>query len=400
LRGHVVLGVSGGIAAFRSLELLRLLVKASCKVTPILTRNATRFVSPRSFAVLAGTRAQVSLWAGAAVPSIDHVDLSRHADLLVVAPATANVIAKMAGGIADDALTTYALAHRRGLVVAPAMNTVMWEKPAVQAALAVLGARGAVVVPPATGLLADGEIGPGRLAPLDRIVAEVFAALPARGPMAGLRVLITAGPTREAIDSVRVITNRSSGRMGVALAATAARLGGAVTLLAGAGVMPPPEVSALRFESAADLEALLARHAPVADVVLHAAAVADFKPRQTATGKLDRRAGGIALELEPVPDLAKGMPRADGRPYLVIFAAEMATRLEARAAQKLAEKLADAVVANPIDEPGLGMEAARNRAVVLTNDGARLEFAVQDKERLALELLLALTPGVVARARP
>jgi phosphopantothenoylcysteine decarboxylase / phosphopantothenate---cysteine ligase len=399
VRGRIVLGVAGGIAAFRAVEVLRGLVKAGCRVHTILTRNATRFVTPRTFAVLSGERADVSLWGDETGPGVDHVALGREADVLLVAPATANVLAKMAAGVADDALTTYALAHRGRVVVAPAMNTAMWNHPATQQAVAVLRARGARVVEPGCGFLAEGEVGVGRLAAVDEVVGAALASLPLRGPLAGVRLLVSAGPTREPVDAVRVITNRSSGRMGVALAAAARDLGAEVRLLAGPGVSGPPGVAAERFETAADLGRLLAAHAPAADAVWHAAAVADFRPARVAEGKLDRRDGALQLALQPVPDLAATLPRPGGRPYLVIFAAERARELEARAGAKMERKGADAVVANPIDEPGLGIEAARNRAVVLTRLGVRREFAAQDKEALARELLLALAGEIVASSR-
>jgi phosphopantothenoylcysteine decarboxylase/phosphopantothenate--cysteine ligase len=396
----VVLGVCGGIAAFRAVEVLRGLVKASCRVFPILTKNATRFVTPRTFAVLSRGPAQVSLWGEPTSPGIDHIDLARRADLLLVAPATANVLAKMAAGIADDALTTYALAHRGRVVLAPAMNTFMLKHAATQQALAVLKERGAAVVEPVFGLLADGERGIGKLAEVEEIVGAALAALPPRGPLAGVRLLVTAGPTREPLDAVRVLTNRSSGRMGVALAVAARELGAEVSILAGAGVAVPGGMRVERFETAADLGRLLEAQAVKADAVLHAAAVADFRPASVATGKLDRRHGAPQVSLEPVADLAAGMPRTDGRPYLAIFAAEPTNGLEERALRKLSEKRADAVIANPIDEPGLGMESARNRALVLSRVGLRREFPAQDKESLARELLLTLAPELVSVHRP
>jgi len=397
--GHVVvLGVSGGIAAFRAVEVLRGLVKAGCDVHPILTRNAARFVAPRTFAVLAGREAQVTLWHDGAQPGVDHVELARRADLLLIAPATANVVAKLAAGIADDALTTYALAHRRGVVVAPAMNTFMLRHAATQQALVTLRGRGVAIVPPDAGELACGDLGEGRLAAVDAIVAAALGALPRRGPLAGLRVLVTAGPTRERIDAVRVLTNRSSGRQGSAIAVAARDLGAEVVLLAGSGVAAPATVPVERFESAAELGALLAAWAPRVDIVWHAAAVADFRSASPAAGKLDRRQGPLRLDLEPVPDLAAGMPRTAGRPYLVIFAAELVADLEARARRKLVDKSADAVVANPIDEAGMGMEAPMNRALVLTRAGLRRELPAQSKEALARELLLAVTPELLARA--
>jgi phosphopantothenoylcysteine decarboxylase/phosphopantothenate--cysteine ligase len=395
VRGRVVLGVSGGIAAFRSVEVLRGLVKAGCRVHSILTRNAARFVAPRTFAVLSNEGAEVSLWSDPTNPGVDHVALGRASDLLLVVPATANVLAKMAAGVADDALTTYALAHRGRVVLAPAMNTAMWQHPATREALAVLRVRGAIVVEPVWGFLAEGEFGDGKLAPVDEIVGAALAALPQRGPLAGIELLVTAGPTREPIDAVRVLTNRSSGRMGIALALAAWDLGANVRVLAGPGVNPPPGIACERFETAADLEALLARRALEANAVWHTAAVADFRPANIASGKLDRRRGGVQLALDPVPDLAAGMPRKDGRPYLVIFAAERSAELEERAHRKLLEKAADAVVANPIDEPGLGMEVGRNRALVLSRLGLRREIVPQEKETLARELLLTLAPELI-----
>ncbi|MEP0774991.1 MAG: bifunctional phosphopantothenoylcysteine decarboxylase/phosphopantothenate--cysteine ligase CoaBC [Acidobacteriota bacterium] len=390
----VVLGISGGIAAFRAAELARALVKEGCEVFPILTRNAARFVSPYTLSILTGHAAQVSLWRGQGA-AVDHIELARRADLLVLAPATANLLAKLAAGVADDALTTYALAHRRGVVLAPAMNTFMWRHPATQAAVEVLAQRGAVVVAPEVGALACGDVGEGRLASLERILAAALAVLPRRGPLAGLRLLITAGATREPLDAVRVLTNRSSGRMGLALVSAARRLGADVRLLAGGAMAVPHWVECDRFESAAELAERLAERAGEVDCVLHAAAVADFRPAHPVAGKMDRRGGPLTVELEPVPDLAAGMARPQGRPYLVIFAANAAHELGERAHAKLVDKGADAVVANPIDEPGAGMESSSNRALLLSRRGIRREFPLQDKESLATELLLTLAPELL-----
>lgn len=390
----VVLGVSGGIAAFRAAELARALVKEGCEVFPIFTRNAARFVSPYTLSILTGHPAQVSLWRGKGA-AVDHIDLARQADLLLVAPATANVLAKLAAGVADDALTTYALAHRRRLVLAPAMNTFMWRHPAIQSAVEQLVKRGAVVVAPEVGALACGDVGEGKLASLESIVAAALAVLPRRGPLAGLRLLITAGATREPLDAVRVVTNRSSGRMGLALVAAARRLGADVRLLAGGAMAVPEAMECERFDTAVELAERLAALAPGVDGVLHAAAVADFRPAHVVEGKMDRRSGRIVVELEPVPDLATGIPRRQGRPYLVIFAANTGQELGERAQAKMQEKGADAVVANPIDEPGAGMESATNRALLLSRRGIRREFPLQDKESLAVELLLTLAPELL-----
>ncbi|MGQ9495677.1 MAG: bifunctional phosphopantothenoylcysteine decarboxylase/phosphopantothenate--cysteine ligase CoaBC [Thermoanaerobaculaceae bacterium] len=396
MRARVVLGVGAGIAAFRAVELARGLVHAGCKVYPILTREAARLVTPKTFAVLCGERAQLSLWQDRESPGIDHTNLSRLADLFVVCPATANLLAKFAHGIADDALTTYALAHRRGWILAPAMNTFMWEHPATQHALGVLRERGAVVVEPVAGLLADGEVGMGKLAPVERILAACLAALPPRGPLAGLKVLVTAGPTREAVDAVRVVTNRSSGRMGVALATVSQALGAQVRVLAGAGVAVPEGLAAIRFSSGEELGSLLRTHASWADVLFHAAAVADFRPDHAVAGKLNRREGTVRLDLVPVPDLAKMVSTMKSKPYLVIFAAEEGASLSERAQAKLREKGADAVVANPIDEPGVGMESEENRAELFTSRGNHVTFPRTDKQQLAREILLAVTGELLA----
>lgn len=397
MRGRVVLGVGGGIAAYRAVELARLLVHEGCTVHPILTRAAAKLVSPRTFAVLCQQRAQVSLWQDRESPGIDHTELARLADLLVLCPATANLLAKLAHGIADDALTTYALAHRRAVVLAPAMNTHMWQHPATQEALALLRRRGAQVVEPVFGLLADGEVGVGKLAPVEEILAACLAALPARGPLAGLRVLVTAGPTREALDAVRVLTNRSSGRMGLALAQQAQRLGAQVRLLAGPGVPSLPGIPTFAFVSAEDLASLLRQHASWAQALFHAAAVADFRPARAFPGKLDRRQGSTSLPLEPVEDLAAMVSQLPQKPYLVIFAAEESAQLLARAEKKMAEKGADAVLANPIDEPGLGMEAQQNRLEILTRWGLRVSLPPAPKEELAKEALLHLLGEILVR---
>jgi phosphopantothenoylcysteine decarboxylase/phosphopantothenate--cysteine ligase len=281
------------------------------------------------------------------------------------------------------------------------MNDRMYAHPETQANLSLLRSRGVEVLGPATGPLAEGEAeGPGRMVEPEEIVAHVERLLRRGAPWTGRRVLVTAGPTRERVDAVRVLSNRSSGRQGIAIAEAARRLGAEVTILLGPGVAAPAAAGVERFESAADLEALLATWAPRVDVVWHAAAVADFRAAHRVEGKLDRRQGGLQLDLEPVPDLAAGLPRHDGTPYLVIFAAEHAAELEARALSKLEAKGADAVVANPIDEVGVGMESAANRALVLTRSGMRRELPAQSKEDLALELLLAVMPELIARRAP
>ena len=395
--GHVVLGVSGGIAAYKSVEILRLLQRHGAAVRVIMTRHATEFVHPRTFAVLSEAPVEVDQWSRPTEPGVDHVELSRWADLLLIAPATANVLGKLAAGVADDALTTYALAHRRELLLAPAMNTVMWGKPAVQESLATLRDRGAHVVEPGSGELACGDEGEGRLAEPGTIVDAALRLLPRRGPLEGLRVLVTAGPTREPVDLVRVLTNRSSGRMGVALARQAALLGARVTLVHGPLAVPPPLGVACRpVETAAEMGTALEELAPECDAAFLVAAVSDYRPARRVEGKMDRRDGALTLELEPVPDLAAALGSRRDRPYLVVFAAEAGPDRE-RAVAKMRAKGADAVVLNDVSAPGLGMEAGENEVTVITASGEERRVARAAKETVAREILLALAGGMLAR---
>ncbi len=394
--GRIVLGVSGGIAAYKAVELLRILQRRGCELRVIMTRHATGFVNPRTFAVLSGHPVEVDQWDRPTEPGIDHVDLAHWADLLLIAPATANILGKLASGIADDALSTYALAHRGRLVVAPAMNTFMWRKPAVQQALETLRARGATVVPPESGQLACRDEGEGRLAVPQSIADAVLGLLPPRGPLAGLKILVTAGPTREPLDRVRFLSNRSSGRMGVALAQAAADLGARVTLLHGPlAVATPPGVRCVAVETAAGMGEALDRLAAEQDAAFLAAAVADFRPVERAPGKLDRREGSFELELEPVPDLAAAVGSRPRRPYLVVFAAEAGPDRQ-RALSKMRAKGADAVVLNDISAEGIGMEARENEVTVLAAAGWERSIQRAAKEIVAREILLALSGEMLA----
>ncbi len=396
MRGRVVLGVSGGIAAYKAVEILRLLEKRGCEVRVVMTRHATEFVNPRTFAVLSGFPVQVSQWETPTMPGVDHVELSHWADLLLVAPATADIIAKMAAGIADDALSTYHLAHRSRVLIAPAMNTVMWWQPAVREALDTLTARGATVVTPDSGELACGDAGEGRLAPVEEIVHRALGMLPPRGALGGVHLLVTAGPTREPVDAVRVLTNRSSGKMGTALAQAAADLGASVDLLHGPLSVPLPlGVRPHAVETAREMEEALAQLAPGADAAFLVAAVADFRPAAAVEGKLDRREGHLAIELEPVPDLAAGLGARAPRPYLVVFAAENGPNRE-RALAKMRSKGADAVILNNIASPGTGMDASDNEVWILSAGGIDHHVPRAGKDEIAREILLTLSGELLA----
>jgi phosphopantothenoylcysteine decarboxylase/phosphopantothenate--cysteine ligase len=399
VKGRVVLGVSGGIAAYKSIEILRELVKLGCTVRVIMTRHATELAHPRTFAVLSGQPVEVDQWDRATAPGVNHVELSHWADLLLIAPATANILAKMAAGIADDALTTYHLAHRRAVAVAPAMNTVMWDHPATQESINLLRQRGVTVIEPASGMLACGDEGEGRLAPVTTVVDRAARLLPRRGPFAGLKVLITAGPTREPIDRVRFISNRSSGRMGVALAAAAHRLGAHVTLLHGPlAVDLPPGIDNVVVETAEEMGEALNRLAGETDVALLAAAVADFKPAVVVEGKLDRRDGETVIPVEPVDDLAARIGARPQRPYLVVFSAEVGLDQE-RAVTKMKRKGADAVVLNDIAAPGVGMESDHNEVWVHSINGIDRRVPRAEKSLIAKEILLCLSAEILARRK-
>ena len=389
-----MLGVSGGIAAYKAVEICRRLVDAGAHVMPVLTAGATRFVGPLTFSALASEPARTSLFDGP--EPIPHTRLGQTCDLVVVAPATARVIGHYAAGISNDLLTATLLATRAPVLVAPAMHTEMWEHPAVQDNLSVLRRRGVHIVDPESGRLAGGDIGTGRLADPARIVAEAARILagPAGGPgspawagraadLAGRRVLVTAGGTREAIDPVRFIGNRSSGKMGYAVAQAAARRGAEVVLVTTVDRPAPPGVAdVVRVETAAEMaDAVLGRYADV-DVVVMAAAVADFRPKVSAPQKIKKIGGPPEIVLEPTADILAELGRKKFMQYLVGFAAET-ERLVEQAAAKMAAKRVDLMVANDVTAPGSGFEVDTNRAVLIAPDGTTRELPQMPKIQLA-----------------
>ncbi len=381
---RIVLGVSGGIAAYKAVEICRRLVDAGAHVMPVLTAGATRFVGPLTFSALASEPARTSLFDGP--EPIPHTRLGQTCDLVVVAPATARVIGHYAAGISNDLLTATLLATRSPVLVAPAMHTEMWEHPAVQDNLSLLRRRGVHIVDPESGRLAGGDIGAGRLADPARIVAaaaEILGSAPARGDLAGRRVLVTAGGTREAIDPVRFIGNRSSGKMGYAVAEAAARRGATVVLVTTVDRPPPPGVTdVVRVESAAEMaDAVLGRYAEV-DVVVMAAAVADFRPKASAPEKIKKAGGPPEIVLEPTTDILAELGRKKFMQYLVGFAAET-ERLVEQAAAKMAAKRVDLMVANDVTAPGSGFEVDTNQVVLITPDGTARQLPQMPKIQLA-----------------
>ncbi len=387
---RIVLGVSGGIAAYKAVELCRLLVDAGAHVMPVLTDNAMRFVGAVTFSALGSERARTSLWDDD--DPIPHTTLGQGADLIVVAPATARVIGKYAAGLSDDLLTATLLATRAPVLVCPAMHTEMWEHAAVQDNLATLRARGVHVVEPATGRLAGGDVGAGRLADPAQIVTAVDGIFAPRD-LDGVRVLVTAGGTREAVDAVRVLTNRSSGKQGYAVAEEAAARGAAVTLVTTTERPVTSSIEVVAVASCAEMEeAVLARESEI-DVVIMAAAVADFRPKEPAARKIKKDEGLSEILLEPTPDILAGLGRAK-RPgqILVGFAAETDAVRE-NGLGKLRRKNLDMIVVNDVAADGVGFEGDTNEVVVLQDDGTSQEVPMTTKREVARAVLDA----VVAR---
>jgi phosphopantothenoylcysteine decarboxylase / phosphopantothenate---cysteine ligase len=369
----VALGVTGGIAAYKAAELVRLLQDRGIRVQVVMTRAAQEFIRPLTFAALSGEKVITDLFgAGAEEPNIDsaveHIAVAQAIDALVVAPATADVIAKFAHGEANDFLTTLFLATTAPVVIAPAMNVNMWENAATQANIQMLKARGYTVVEPDSGYLACGMVGAGRLAANETIVTAVLKALKAEQDLVGETVLVTAGPTREPIDPVRYIGNRSSGKMGYALVEAALRRGAKVVLISGPTALKPPSAAeVVQVQTAQEMRDAVMAHFDQATIVIKAAAVADFTVR-AADEKLKRK-GPMTLELEPTTDILAELGAKKGNRIVVGFAAETTDAL-ANARKKLESKSLDAIVLNDVSQPGIGFDSERNAVTILTHAGA------------------------------
>ncbi|HBG07759.1 MAG: phosphopantothenoylcysteine decarboxylase [Geobacteraceae bacterium GWC2_58_44] len=383
LRGkEIVLGVTGGIAVYKAVELLRLLTKAGAVVHVVMTRAATEFVTPLTFQTLSGQPVHLELFNLISEQQIGHISLAERADLFIVAPATANFIGKVAAGIADDLLSTTIMATRAPVLIAPAMNVNMYQNPIYRENEARLKGHGYLFVPPACGMLACGYEGEGKLQDPELILEEAVAVLTPK-PLAGERILVTAGPTREEIDPVRFISNHSSGKMGYAIARQARLRGAEVTLVTGpTAITPPLGVAVIRVESAEEMrEAVLARLEET-DIVIKAAAVADYRPRLRAQMKVKKTAAHLAIELEKNPDiLAEIGTRKEGR-VLVGFAAETED-LVANATLKLTLKNLDLVVANDVSQEGAGFHVDTNIAKLLFRDGRVEELPMMGKDKMA-----------------
>jgi phosphopantothenoylcysteine decarboxylase/phosphopantothenate--cysteine ligase len=392
---RVVLGVSGGIAAYKAVEVCRRLGDAGALVSPVLTPDALRFVGALTFSAVAAEPARTSLW-DAPEPS-PHTTLGRRADLVVVAPATARVLAAYATGLSDDLLVATLLATRAPVVLCPAMHTEMWESPAVQANVGILRGRGVTIVDPGEGHLAGGDVGVGRLAEPDDIVATCAAVLGRTADLAGLRVVVTAGGTREPIDPVRYVGNRSSGKQGHALAHEAAARGATVTLVTTTSRPVAAGIEVVRVETAEEMEQAVTSRSDTSDIVVMAAAVADFRPKAVADAKLKKADGVPDVILEPTPDILAGLGRRK-RPEqtLVGFAAETGDMVAA-ATDKLVRKGLDLIVANDVSAPGVGFEHDTNAVAILGPSGMRQDVPLSDKRAVARAVLDAVVSHRRAR---
>ncbi|MEG2342646.1 MAG: bifunctional phosphopantothenoylcysteine decarboxylase/phosphopantothenate--cysteine ligase CoaBC [Acidaminococcaceae bacterium] len=390
LRGKkIVLGVTGGIAVYKAVDLVSKLRKAGATVRVVMSAAAMEFVTPLTFKEISGNPVATSMWSTKQEFNVEHIALAEWADLLLVAPATANILAKAANGIADDLLSTVLLAAHSPIIFCPAMNTHMYENPLTQANLQKLGACGFTIMPPASGFLACGTSGLGRLpepATIVEFTKNFFAQQ--QGDLKGLRILVTAAGTREAIDPVRYVGNRSSGKMGYAVAQVAAERGATVTLVTGPSALtPPPNVEIIQVESTAEMMAAVLSHYPQVDVVIKAAAVADYRPHAVATQKIKKENdGALTIVLDKNPDILKTLGEQKQQQFLVGFAAETQNLLE-NAAAKVSKKNLDMIVANDVTMTGAGFNADTNVVKFLFPDGQVRSLEKMTKYEVAQELL-------------
>jgi phosphopantothenoylcysteine decarboxylase/phosphopantothenate--cysteine ligase len=392
---HMVLGVCGGIAAYKSVEVLRLLIKRDASVRVIMTANATEFVGWMTFEALSGKPVSTSLFEKGADASIKHIDWAEDADAVLIAPATANIIGKLANGIADDALTTFMMAVTAPVFICPSMNTNMYRSRAVQRNLTTLADDGYVIIEPGSGELACGTTGPGRLPEPEDIVDRLESYLTPKD-LKNKRVLVTAGPTRESVDPVRYISNPSTGKMGYAVARAAENRGAAVTLISGPSLQPKPlNVALVNVITAEEMAAAVLKHSDDSDIIIKTAAVSDFRPRAQANHKLKKEQAEMCIELEKTRDILKelGKRKKTGQ-ILVGFAAETEA-LEKNAAKKLAQKNLDIIAGNLIGELGAGFGSDTNRVTLFSRGGTREVIPEMDKDALAhvlMDRIMQLVP--------
>jgi phosphopantothenoylcysteine decarboxylase / phosphopantothenate---cysteine ligase len=365
---RILLGVTGGIAAYKSPELVRRLIERGAEVQVVMTDAAQKFITPTTFQAVSGRPVRCDLWDSAAEAAMGHIELARWAQLILIAPASADFIARLAGGRADDLLATLCLATLAPIALAPAMNRVMWANKATQANIDTLRGRDIRILGPASGNQACGEIGEGRMWEPGELAASLLEPPVNAGLLAGLNVLITAGPTRERLDPVRYLTNRSSGKMGFAVAAAAREAGAHVTMVSGpVQLQTPPGITRINVESARDMYAAVHRHIAEADVFIAAAAVADFQPVTVAKQKIKKQGVAVKLDLEPAPDIVKSVADMAKRPFVVGFAAET-NNVEDNARSKLKRKKLDMIAANQVGD-GIAFDCDDNALTVIWPGG-------------------------------
>jgi phosphopantothenoylcysteine decarboxylase/phosphopantothenate--cysteine ligase len=388
---RILLGVTGGIAAYKSADLVRRLLERGAEVQVVMTAGAQRFVTPTTFQAVSGRPVRTDLWDAAAEAAMGHIELARWADLVLVAPASAHFLARLAHGLADDLLSTLCLATTAPIAVAPAMNQQMWLNAATRANVALLTERGVRVLGPGVGDQACGEAGPGRMLEPVQIADDVQALLPHAGLLAGRRVVITAGPTRECIDPVRFVSNRSSGKMGFAVAAAMQEAGAEVVLIAGpVALTAPPGVKRVDVETCEQMYAAVQRELPAAAIFVATAAVADYRPTQVATQKIKKQGDTMSLELTRTTDILERVSSAAQRPFVVGFAAET-TAVEQHAREKLLRKNLDLIAANEVGE--CKAFDCDDNALILLWRGGRAELPRASKRELAR----ALTGVIIER---
>ena len=390
---RVLLGVTGGIAAYKSPDLVRRLIEQGAEVQVVMTAAAQKFVTPMTFQAVSGRPTRSDLWDGAAEASMGHIELARWASLVLIAPASADFIARLAAGRADDLLSTLCLATEAPIVIAPAMNRIMWANKATQANVQTVIARGVRVLGPGSGSQACGEIGEGRMWEPAQLAASALDPPVNAGLLTGLNVLITAGPTRERLDPVRYLTNRSSGKMGFAVATAAREAGAHVTMVSGpVHLETPTGVTRINVESARDMYAAVHRHIAEADVFIAAAAVADFQPVSVAKQKIKKQGESVKLDLEPAPDIVKSVADMAKRPFVVGFAAET-NDVEDNARSKLKRKKLDMIAANHVGD-GIAFDCDDNALTVIW-PGGKIEVAKGPKIEVARALI-----GLIAERLP
>lgn len=397
LKKNILLGVTGGIAAYKSAELIRLLVRAGAEVRVVMTPSAREFVQPMTYQALSGHRVYTEIFDADADSAMDHIELARWADLVVIAPASANFIAKLRDGYADNLLLTLCLASKSTVAIAPAMNQQMYANDATQENIRALGARGVKVWGPAEGDQACGDVGLGRMLEPEGLL-ELICQFFSPGKLLGKQVLISAGPTREAIDPVRYISNRSSGKMGYALAQAASEAGADVTLVSGpVEISPPQSVRRVSVTSAIEMRDAIIERAPGADIFIACAAVSDYRVEKPAAHKIKKDGASMQLELVPTPDIVSEVTQLGNKPFTLGFAAETED-VEQHAREKLTRKNLDMIAANQVGVEPSGFESDTNEILVIWPDGQQL-LALGEKRVIAIQLIDLLADRYLANER-